>query len=332
MGLSMVTGANGHLGNNLVRALRAQGDAVRAGVRDPSHAEPLEGTGAQVVRADLLDQASLARALEGVETLFQVAAVFRHWSRDPDRDIVVPNVTGTRNVLQAAAVAGTRRIVYVSSIAALDRSAMSAGPLAEDSWCADDRGSPYFRSKAVSELLAWRLAGELGLDMVSILPSAMAGPHAYRLTPTMRLLDAVLRGRLPAAPDVRLNFVDVRDVAAGMIAAAEKGRPGERYILAGDESMGLRRLAELAREISPAVRLPLLLPRSVVMPAAGLMERWARLTGQEPALQRSQVRLFAGTDENLDSGKACRELGWQARSSQQAVRECLAYLKSQAPA
>src|SRR5918994_3478784 len=110
--LSLVTGANGHLGNNLVRTLLERGEQVRAGVRNPANTEAFEGLGSEVVRVDLMDKVSLMEALEGVQTLYQVAAVFRLWARDPEQEIIQPNLEGTRNVLEAAAESGVRRVIY----------------------------------------------------------------------------------------------------------------------------------------------------------------------------------------------------------------------------
>src|SRR5690606_32391801 len=112
----LVTGANGHLGNNVVRALLAQGEThVRASVRNPQVKAPFAGLDCEVVAADLMDKESLRRALKGVDTLYQVAAVFKHWARNPQRDIIDPTVQGTRNIMEAAAEQGVNKIVYVSS-------------------------------------------------------------------------------------------------------------------------------------------------------------------------------------------------------------------------
>lgn len=326
-GLSLVTGANGHLGNNVVRALFGQGESVRAGVRNLSLSEPFEGLGCEVVRADLTDKASLLEALEGVDTLYQVAAVFRHWARDPEKEIVNPNLEGTRNVLEAAAESGVRRVVYVSSIAALDKSSLyRKGPFDEGSWNANYYGNPYYRSKVESEKLAWRLAGELELELVSVLPSTIVGPNCFRLTPSMGVLKRVLDGDLPVDVGFRFNFVDVRDVAEGMIAAAERGRSGERYILAGDESMGISRMVEIAREFNPALRIPSKVPKPVLLGAASLMELGGKLTGREPEILRSQVKMYYGVEQEFVIEKARRELGYAPRSSEEAVRGCFAYL------
>jgi dihydroflavonol-4-reductase len=325
--LSLVTGANGHLGNNLVRTLLERGEQVRAGVRNPANTEAFEGLGSEVVRVDLMDKVSLMEALEGVQTLYQVAAVFRLWARDPEQEIMQPNLEGTRNVLEAAAESGVRRVIYVSSSTTVERNSPSRkGPIDETSWSTDYHGNPYTRSKVESEKLAWELAQELGLSVVSVLPSTIIGPNCFRLTPAMRYLELVVRGALPVDMNIGYNIVDVRDVADGMIAAAERGRDGERYILAGDESMGTPRLIELAREFSPGLQPPPKVPRSVLMAAASVLELGGRFTGRVPALVRSQVQMFYGTEQELVTEKARRELGHAPRSSEEAVRECFAYL------
>lgn len=326
-GLSLVTGASGHLGNNLVRALVERGEQVRAGVRNPMNAGPLEGLGCETVRCELMDKGSLLEALKGVETLYQVAAVFRHWARNPEKEIVRPNLQGTRNVIEAAAESGVRRVVYVSSIAALDKnSPHRKGPFDESTWNSHYYGNPYYRSKVESEKLAWRLARELGLDMVSVLPSAIVGPNCFRMTPSVGVLERVVKGKLPVDVNFRFNFVDVRDVAEGMVAAARKGRAGERYILAGDESMDIPRMVELAREFSPGLWTSPKVPRLLLVAAASAMELGGRLTGNEPMILRSQVRLYYGAEQRFVTDKARRELGYAPCSSEEAVRGCFAYL------
>lgn len=226
--LCLVTGANGHLGNTLVRTLLARGEQVRAGVRDTANHTAFAGLNCELVYTELQNKDSLRKALEGVEILYQVAAVFRHWARDPQTEIIAPNVNGTRNIMQAAAEAGVKKVVYVSSIAAIGHNGHA---LNETSWN-DERDNAYYRSKILAEQVAWEVAQELHINMVAVLPSAMIGPNAQHLTDTMAFLDDIARKRVPLNPGFYFNFVDVRDVAEGLVQAAEKGRRGERYILA----------------------------------------------------------------------------------------------------
>ncbi len=251
--LNLVTGANGHLGNNVVRALLERGEIVRASVRNPNNPQPFEGLGCEIVKADLMDKDSLLKALEGVDTLYQVAAVFKHWAKDPQAEIIEPNLRGTRNVLEAAAKQGVRRVVYVSSEAALADNVESAD---ETTWRTEYLRNAYFQSKTESERLALRLAQELKLDLVTVLPGAIVGPHNLYLTPTMDYLQQAINGDVFVDVNFGNNFVDVRDVTAGMLAAAEKGRSGERYILATKNTIATRRVLELAQEQNPQVKLP----------------------------------------------------------------------------
>lgn len=321
--LSLVTGANGHLGNTLVRALLARGERVRAGVRDVSDRSAFTGLDCELVYAELQDRQALLQALRGVEVLYQVAAVFRHWARDPQAEIVAPNVEGTRNVLEAAAEAGVKRVVYVSSVAAVGHDGQ---PLDETHWN-DEQENAYYRSKILSERMAWEVAQRLGLELVVVLPAAMVGPNALRLTDTMGFLDDVLKRRVPLDPGSHFNFVDVRDVADGLIRAAEKGRAGERYILANEHSSPLQTLIEAAHAVQPGLRLPPAAPRWLLLMLAWLQERWASLSGQPARLLVSQVRLFHGVRQEYRIGKARAELGYRPRPPEQALREAFAFLQ-----
>lgn len=315
--LCLVTGANGHLGNTLVRTLLKHGHRVRAGVRDVKHVAPFAGLECELVYAQLQDEAALLKALEGVDVLFQVAAVFKHWAKHPEADIVQPNVQGTRCVLEAASRAGVKRVVYVSSVAAVGH---DASALDETHWNQASENA-YYRSKILSEQMAWQTANALGLWMVSVLPSAMVGPNAGRLTDTLGFLQAVKDHKVPLDPGFNFNFVDVRDVANGMLLAAQKGRAGQRYLLANEHSSSLADLVDVL-----GYRLPRPAPRWLLMSLAWLQEGWAHLTGQPAQLMQSQVRLFHGVRQEYCIAKARAELGFNPRPPQQALREAFAYL------
>lgn len=320
--LSMVTGANGHLGNTLVRALLDRGQRVRAGVRDPDRSAALSGLDCEVVRAELLGPDSLRRALHGVDVLYQVAAVFKHWASDPQAEIVDVNVQGTRNVLRAAAEAGVRRVVYVSSVAAVGHNGQR---LTENDWNTDQQ-NPYYRSKILSERAAWASAQAYDLPMVAVLPSAIIGPHATRLTDTMGFLAAVLARKLVLDPNFHFNFVDVRDVADGMIRAAENGRLGERYILANQQASSLAEVIEALDTLCPGYRLPRRAPKTLLLLIAWLQEQRARYTGPPAELLRSQVQMFYGVRQVYCIDKAVHELGYQPRSPQNALTQAFEYL------
>ncbi len=320
--LSLVTGANGHLGNTLVRALLARGQHVRAGVRDLDRGAALNGLDCQVVCAELQDPDSLRQALQGVDVLYQVAAVFKHWARNPHAEIVDVNVQGTRNVLRAAAEAGVRRVVYVSSVAAVGHNGQR---LDESSWNTD-QSNPYYRSKILSERAAWETAKAHNLPMVAVLPSAIIGPHTTRLTDTMGFLAAVLGRKLMLDPNFYFNFVDVRDVADGLIRAAEKGRAGQRYLLANQQASSLAEVIEALNTLCPGYRLPRRAPKSLLLLIAWLQEQRARYTGQPAELLLSQVQMFYGVRQAYCIDKAINELGYQPRSPQNALKQAFTHL------
>lgn len=220
--LCLVTGANGHLGNNLVRALLEQGYRVRAGVRDLTNDQPFKGLDCERVYTELEDKAAMLKALEGVEVLYQVAAVFKHWSLDPEAEIVRPNVEGSRTVLEAAAQAGVKRVVYVSSVAAVGHNGQA---LNEEQWN-QDLSNPYYRSKILAEQKAWQVARDHDLWMVAVLPSAMIDPHAYRLTDTMAFIDAAEQKAVPLDPNFHFNFVDGAMWHAPVSPPRTRGSPG----------------------------------------------------------------------------------------------------------
>ncbi|QHF44391.1 nucleoside-diphosphate sugar epimerase [Pseudomonas sp. S35] len=325
-GLCLVTGANGHLGNTLVRALLGQGHRVRAGVRDIGNHAPFAGLDCELVYAELLDSSALDKALEGVQVLFQVAAVFKHWARNPEAEIVEPNLVGTRRVLEAASRAGVQRVVYVSSVAAVGHDGTA---LDETHWNTESENA-YYKSKILSEQAAWQCAEALGLNMVSVLPSAMVGPNAGSLTDTMGFLQTVRQRQMPFDPGFRFNFVDVRDVADGMIRAAEKGRAGQRYILANVRSSPLSDLIAAANTHTPGYRQPVSAPRWLLLGVAWLQERWARCVGKPAQLLLSQVRLFHNVAQEYDITKAKNELGFNPRSPEVALQQAFAYLYRQA--
>jgi dihydroflavonol-4-reductase len=325
--LCLVTGANGHLGNNLVRILLKKGRRVRAGVRNTKNTEPFKGLNCEVVYADLMDRQSLSNALDGVDTLYQVAAVFKHWAKDPEKEIIKPNVEGTKNVLEIAAQQGIGRVVYVSSIAALDRTVLPQRPMDENGWNTAIT-YPYYRAKTVSERLAWELAEKLNLWMVSVLPSAMVGPNCFRLTPTMELLYKILTNRMSRDINFCFNFVAVEDVAEGMIAAEKKGRNGNRYILGNDSAMSTTEIIELARSLYPNIKKPPKISKVVLKIIASLAEFMGKVSGKEPILVRYQVELYYGTKELVDISKARKELGYCPRPPKQAIKEALIYLKN----
>lgn len=315
---AFVSGANGHLGNNLLRILLANNIEATAGIRNMMQADPLEKLGSRPIHADLLDEKSLVVALQGQDVVFQVGAVFRHWSPKPKQDIYETNMIATRNIMQAAHVCGVKKVIYVSSLAAVDR---LQRPITADGWNTE-RDNLYFRSKSEAEQLAWQLAEKYQIEMVSVLPGAMIGPDCMRLTPTMQLLKDIISGQLSVNPGFYFNFVDVRDVARATMVAADKGHTGERYLLANETCTSLDEMISIAQQLFPelSIKTPPKPPRAMLYLVALLLEGVSKLTGQEPILQRNYLKAFA-IPENCDISKSRRDLDFNPRLPEAIITE-----------
>lgn len=324
--LALVSGANGHLGNNLVRFLIKKGIPVRATVRNSNNKVPFADLDCEVVQADITDKASFVKALQGVETFYAVGAAFKLWAKDPRKDIYDVNIQGTRNTIEAAAEAGVKRIVYVSSIAALNYSQL---PTKESYGYNPDRRDMYYNSKNDGEKLAFELANQLGIELVVVMPAAMIGSEAFLpLNVSYGILKLVLNKEIPVDTKITLNWIDVKDVAEGCYLAATKGRDGERYILANEQCMTITDTTKLASTLYPELQLkvPNSVPKLILFGIAGLMELKAKLSGKAPVLTRKDIAMFSGLQQNFDISKARTELGFNPKKTEQAVTEALQYL------
>lgn len=327
--LVLVSGANGHLGNNLVRLLIEKGFQVRASVRSLNNMDCFKGLDCEVVQADITDKASFVKALQGVDTFYAVGAAFTLWAKDPKKEIYDVNMEGTRNTIEAAAVAGVKKVIYVSSIAALDYTHL---PTKESNGYNPDRRDMYYNSKNDGEQLAFKCAKELGLELVSVLPGAMIGSEAFLpLNVSYGVLKLILNKQIPIDTKITLNWVDVKDVAEGCYLAAQKGRAGERYILANEKCMTITETTKLAQKRYPELKLkvPGRVPKFVLYAIAGLMEFSAQLNGKPPVLTRKDIAMFSGLQQDFDISKSRNELGFNPKEGKQAVEEAMDYLVKQ---
>lgn len=324
--LVLVSGANGHLGNNLVRLLLSRGFQVRASVRNLDNSAALQDLPCELVAADITDKASFIRVLQGVDTFYAVGAAFKLWVRDPQKEIYDVNMQGTRNTIEAAAAAGVKKIIYVSSIAALD---YTHTPTRESNGYNPDRRDAYYNSKNDGEKLAFQLARELGIELVSVMPGAMIGSEAaLPLNVSYDVLRLILTKQIPVDTGIALNWVDVKDVAEGCYLAALHGKAGERYILANEKCMSISDTTRLAQKLYPQLQLkiPAAVPKILLYTIAGLMQFAARLQGKAPVITTKDIAMFSGLQQDFDISKARTELGFNPKSNEEAVREALAYL------
>ncbi len=311
----LVTGATGHIGNVLVRELRKQGYPVRALVLPGESLKPIEGIDLEIVEGNILDPASLTRAMQGVEGVFHLAGIISIMPGDDERVYKV-NVEGTKNVIRAAREAGVKRMLHTSSIHALKR---VEGKCMDESlpFDPDNPVGVYDRTKAEASLAVLE-AVEQGLDAVIVCPTGVVGPHDYLGSEIGHLILGWLKAGVALLIDGAYDFVDVRDVALGMILAYQNGRTGAVYILGG-EQMQLTRMQQIVRDIAGLKSKVLKIPARLALFIANFTPLYYRLAKVKPRFTRYSLVTVMGNSV-ISSERARRELGYRPR----ALRESLA--------
>ena len=312
----VVTGASGHLGVNVVRALVAAGEAVRA--VDVRSGAGLAGVPAEFVQCDVLDAAALKDAFAGAEVVIHLAAKISI-AGDPDGSVRRVNVDGVRNVAEAALAAGVRRLVHCSSLHAYDVGAIH-GPVRENGPRAVDSALPaYDRSKAAGEDELRRVI-DRGLDGVILNPSGMFGPVDPEPSRMGRVLLAMFKGRMPITVSGAFDWVDVRDVASAAIAAADRGGRGENYLVGGHRA-SVTELGRLAAEVTGRRPPWLVVPLRPVHVAAMAAVQIAG-PGRAGRLLLTPESLHAlETDPIVDCSKAIAELAYRPRPLAETVAD-----------
>lgn len=298
-----VTGATGFVGAHVVRALTERGDEVRVTYRNPERLEALRGLKYSRAKTDVLDFRAMRRALRGSEVLFHVAGFVA--SRPVER-VWQLNAQGPVVAIEAAAAEGIRRVVLTSTISAIG-TADGEGPATEEtSYPKNWTGLVYPDSKHVGELAAQEAADRNGIELVVVNPAYVLGVPVNRAQPgetSTRTIGNYLRGRLPGVIDAPMNFVDVADVATGHMLAAERGGPGERYIL-GAQNMTWPQLIDRVAELS-GMHHPI-----AVLPAAIARVARVREALGIPGPISAEATNLMGQDWRFSSEKARRELGY----------------------
>lgn len=321
---ALVTGATGFVGGAVARALVRAGTDVRALVRSKSEAQNLSGLPVEQVEGDLLDPASLRTALAGCRQLYHVAAFYALWAKDSSIFYNV-NVTGTRNVLTAARLAGIERTVYCSTIGAIGLPAGGGLGTEETPVSLDQMAGHYKRSKYLAEQEVLALAKE-GLPVVIVNPSAPVGAGDVKPTPTGQVIVDFMKGRMPAYIETGMNIVDVDDVAAGHLLAMQKGRQGERYIL-GCKNLMLKEVFDILSRLTGVKAPSLRLPRSLVLPLAHVNQWMAHVTGQPPRIPLEGVKM-AKYRMHYDCSKALRELGIPQTPPEAALEKAVHWFRA----
>ena len=322
---AFITGATGFVGSHVARALAAQGAELRLLVRPTSRLDNIADLRAETATGDLRNPESLKKAMVGCEFVFHVAADYRLWVRDPDQ-MYRSNVEGTKAIIQAAQESGVRRVIYTSSVATMGftREGHIAG---EDTPVSlKDMVGHYKRSKFMAEEIALE-AGKKGVNVVVVNPTTPIGEYDIKPTPTGRIVVDFLKRKFPAYVDTGLNLADVKEVARGHILAMESARPGQRYILGG-ENMTLKQILDKLSALTGLPAPTMKVPHTVAMGFAVFDQFFTgMIMGKEPratidAVKMGRKKMFAS------SAKAERELGYKVMPVEDALRRAIDWFQA----
>lgn len=323
--MDLVTGATGHIGNVLIRKLLEQGRKVRALVWRGEDTSPIRDLPIEQIEGDVLDPQSLENALEGIDTVYHLAGVI---SIMPGKSPFVwnVNVEGTKNVLQAALRKRIRRLVYTSSIHAIRRAPHGVEMDESLDFDANNPYGEYDRSKAAASLEV-KKAIEQGLDAVIACPTGVIGPFDYRGSEMGEVIRGAVFSRTMFYVEGAYDFVDVRDVADGLIAAANRGRKGESYILGGHK-ISVRYLLETVREVTGRAFSRIKIPFSLAELAAKFMPWIYIRTKKKPRFTPYSLEVLK-SNSNISHQKAERELGFKPRPMIETIADTVKWFFEQ---
>jgi dihydroflavonol-4-reductase len=319
MAKTFVTGVTGHIGGAVARELVKRGSEVVGLVRPGSDRRGIQDLDVQVVEGDVLDRASVDRAVLGAKVVIHCAANFAIWAKTED-EILRPAIEGTRNVLEAAACAGVRRVVHTSSAAAVGAASSADRLLNEEDWF-DGPRVPYYQAKTRGERLARKLGAQLGIDVVTVCPTMVLGGGDYRLTPSQRVLLDLVNGT-GVTVEGGTNVVSVEDVALGHVLAAEQGRPGARYLVGGD-NISIVELGGLVEAVTGVRPKHLDLPKWAFKGMAAMMEIGANLSKKAPPMTRAAVDDVLGKYAWYDLSRSQAQLGLEPTPALLVVAEAI---------
>jgi dihydroflavonol-4-reductase len=319
----VVTGASGHVGANLVRALLDQGRRVRALVHQDRRG--LEGLDLEIARGDVRDLGSLERAFAGAEVVYHCAARISLQRRDAPQ-VEACNVGGPRNVVEACLRAGVRRLVHFSSVHAYQQQPLDE--LLDESRAQVDsaRAAPYDRTKAAGEREV-RQGIARGLDAIILNPTAVIGPHDYGPSHVGQVLLALAHRKLPALMAGGFDWVDVRDVVVGALRAEQRAETGARYLLSG-HYVPVRELAATVTELTGVPAPRLVCPTWLAASAAPLAVTWGRLRGERPLFTPLSVLALQEGSRCVSHAHATQDLAYDPRPFRETIADTLDWFQS----
>jgi dihydroflavonol-4-reductase len=312
----IVTGATGHIGNVLVRQLNKKGSKVRAMIMPGESIKSLKGLDVELVEANVLDIDSVKNSFKDIKTVFHLAGVI---SILPGKDLIVRevNIQGTRNVVSAAKSVGVKKLVYTSSIHAIKR--VNHGLIDENAgYDPETPYGEYDRSKAIATLEVQRAARE-GFNAVIACPTGVIGPYDFRGSMMGSFIRSAAISRSVLYVDGAYDFVDVRDVADGLIRVAQDGKRGESYIMSGHK-ISIRFLLETVREITGNNFFQMKIPFAIARLAALFTPLYYKAAHATPQFTPYSLDVIK-SNSNISHQKATRELDYQPRSLYESITD-----------
>lgn len=321
---TLVTGATGHLGANLVRALLVNGEKVRVFVRPDSELTAVDGLNVEHAVGDLRDRHSIKEAVKGVDKLYHTAAFVSIRSGDR-QELFETNVLGTRYLMQEARHAGVKRVVHTSSFGAVG---INPNGASNEKWTVSpfELASDYERTKAVSEQEVL-LEAVRGLDITLVNPAGIVGPWDFRPSLLGRTILDFAHGKMPAYVPGAFDFVPVRDVVAAELLAMEKGRRGERYLVTG-EYRTINEILDWLQELTGCQRPNKAIPPQLMQYLALIKDPIERrfFPNKAPRFNYHSIRLL-NSGKRADMTRIQRELGFVPTSTKQAFAEAVAWFR-----
>ena len=323
----LITGATGFIGNHVTRLCLEQGHQVRVMVMKGEDRSPLDGMNVEFVEGNLLEPDSLTAAVQGMDRMFHLAALFAVWTKDPDLHYKI-NVEGTRHLMKAALAAGVEKIVYTSSIAAIGTDGKGTPSTEKTPFASWHFAREYIMSKYISHLEVKGMVKD-GLPVTMVMPALPFGPGDRMPTPTGTMIIGALKGKMKNYWDGGVCPVDVRDVAAGHILAMDKGRIGESYILGNSSNnMTNREFLKLVGEIAGVDNVATTeVSRAMMLRVAKFAELLSKITGKAPV---TTVKNSAYVMEHfyVDASKAVEELGLPQTPIETAIRDSVEWFRA----
>jgi dihydroflavonol-4-reductase len=314
-----VTGASGHIGTNLCRALSGQGHNIRVLVN--RFTQSLDSLELERINGNLLAPGSLRDLAEGSEVFIHLAASI---SINGNRELMKTNVTGTMNVLNACRDAGVKRLIHFSSIHALLHDPLDETLDENRPFALHDR-ILYNRSKALAEEAVHQAVKD-GLEAVIINPTSVVGPNDFKPSLIGQAILQLYQGKIPALVPGGYDWVDVRDVVSGTLTAIEKGRSGESYLLSG-HYVSLAELYGLLSKLKGGGKKLPVLPFWIAEIGIPFLKLWAGLTRSKPLYTRESLKILKTAHQNISHEKAARELGYEPRPFEETLRDTLAWFR-----